>query len=287
MAITNFVVPSDSDKIILRKESEIKQRYEFLPPGFYSPFVFGDMFHSQRAFTPVPERENLIKFETGVFKNVMDVVSNFFSRSVMKKYSELRVAHKMGMILYGPHGTGKTSLAQLAMREMVNKYNALCFDCTSRGIGFIIDMVSIVRNIQKNPIIIFVDEVDHAIKQQEEDYLSFLDGTDSFNNTIFLGCTNKLHDMPKRIIDRKSRIKYLFEVKALPMQIYIDYLKDKIKALPDKEVSKFSYLAEEAGLTIDQFKHSIIDFYIEDIEMEYAIKKAKEISPSSDEENAL
>jgi hypothetical protein len=46
----------------------------------------------------------------------------------------------------------------------------------------------------------------------EESFLPFLDGNDSVEDLIFIGCTNYINKIPDRIKNRKSRIKECFSI---------------------------------------------------------------------------
>lgn len=264
----------EKDIWILGQENTYEANNEKLAPGIYSLTDFGNIFSPTiPGFTTLKSKDTLIHFTSGIVADAITKIEDFFSEKTMAAYKYLKIAHKVGMLLHGPPGTGKTCASFIIMENMVKKYNALALDCTNCQLAFVISTIKLIREKQDNPMVLFYDEFENMADNHA--WLSFLDGNDSQDKLIFMGCTNFLKRIPKRIRNRKSRIKYLFEINALPMAVYEEYIKDKLPDEKQEFRSKFSYYAEEAGLTIDQFKHAIIDFYLEKTPMEVAIEAAK------------
>jgi DNA polymerase III delta prime subunit len=278
----NYFKSKGSSSFIYEPISDLEQTLKELPPGIYQPFNSSNTPMGFRlGLFPLGKKDDLINFNTGTFKTIMDKCSLFFSDKVTKGYQELKVQQKMGILLYGPPGTGKTSLATLLMESLVKQFNAVCLDCTLEGVKVIQSAVSRIRRAQNNPIVIFIDEFDYDCTTREEEVLSYLDGTTSLDNSIFIGCTNYLEKIPNRIKERKSRIKHVFEVKALPRTVYQQYILGKLPSIDKDILDKFIYLAEENGLTIDQTKNALIDYRIDNYSIEDAIKEAKKYNNTS------
>lgn len=271
MSIINFQKVRDRSTIILQKQLEFDNGWEKLPPGLYEMYNSGGMFSNVYTFEPQVQRDTLIKFKHGIIKDVIKKTSQFFDKRTTDIYSELKIFHSMGMIFFGPHGTGKTCTCFLIMEELVKDHSAICLNCTGRSLGFILGAIKRIRELQDNPIIIFVDEVEKSFHIEENNYLTYLDGTDSINKTIFIGCTNYINKIPARIKYRKSRIKYLFEIKCFPIEVYKEYIIDRIPSMTSDVIAQFAYRAEEKGLTLDQLKHSIIDYRLEGVSVEDSI----------------
>ena len=270
--MSNFIKNKDETNLVLHKIKN-SELIEELKPDFYQVKDIGGMFKTILSFDPVIQKDGLIKFSTGKVAEVIDKVNEFLDVSVIDKYKTLQISHKLGIILHGPPGTGKTSSASLIIETLIKEKNAICLDVTGLKIGFIRDVVSEIKSIQENPIVLFMDEIDASIDYEENAYLPFLDGADSFNNLILIGCTNYLDKIPDRIKNRKSRIKHLIEIKSFPVEVYKEYISNKLKThISDEDLVKFAYLAEEHSLTIDNLKHSVIDHFIEGKSIEKAIK---------------
>lgn len=274
----NYIQYKKEEHIILSPQSEIEKTWSTLDPGYYSFKDIGGLASYLYAFTAIKSREALIKFKDGTFKDIMQECSKLFKKETVEKYKEIEICRKMGIILYGPPGTGKTCTAELIMRELVESYRAICINCTGHELTESLRCITEIRKYQDNPIVLFVDECDHYLRNEENRYLTYLDGNTSLENSLFIGCTNYLDKISERIKDRKSRIRKCFEVKSLPFEVYKEYIFSKLKnKISEDDLQKFAYLAVEAALSIDQLKHAVIDWYIEGYQIEFAINNIKTI----------
>lgn len=287
----NFVKLKGENTIIEKEEILFDAHYTELPSGIYSIKDMGGMFQRIIAFDPVKSPDNLISFEEGTVKETIDKIREFFTDDVMAAYKEMKISHKLGCILHGPPGTGKTACAQLIMEKLVKDMDAICLVATGRKLEFIKTVVSFLRKKgNSNPICIFVDECEYALVQEENKYLTFLDGADSFEKVIYLGCTNYLDEIPDRIKLRKSRIKHLIEVNRFPDNVYRQYIKTKLPSISADKVAEIAFKAGEANLTIDELKHVLIDWRIEKVDIQTAIdhiislkSKVKNINTNEDD----
>lgn len=269
---TNFI-QEEADFIQRYSISEKAQNFEKLVPGIYKPLV-SEL--TGKIFYEIPkEIDKLIELRGGIISDIFKKIEIFTSKETIFKYKEMKIGHKLGIIFYGPQGTGKTCTAKMLIKELIKSKDSICFDFTGQRTGIIKNVVRDLRTIQDNLLVLFVDEIDASIKDQEEKWLTLLDGADSFDNCIIIGCTNKIEDVPDRIKDRPSRIKYLYEIKAFPDVVYKQYIIDKLPKIDNESLAKIAFLAAENGLTLDQLKHLLIDFYIEGTDIEKNVKTIK------------
>jgi hypothetical protein len=284
----NFQKLKNKEDIILYESEMFDASYEKLPAGLYTLSDVGGMFKSVPSFALLSEGESLIEFNDGILAQIFYEIDQFFTDKTKAAYKEMDIVYKIGYILYGIPGTGKTCLATLAMRKLAEKYDAICLDATKTNIGFVKSTIKRLREFQQNPIVVFFDECDDHLAHHESYFLPFLDGNESVPGTIFLGCTNKINNISDRIKNRKSRIKKCFEIKSLPVAVYTQYLSTKLPKLDKKIIAEFAYKAEEKKLNIDQFKNAILDYKLYSLSLDDAIHSAMETygkSKSEDDEN--
>lgn len=273
--MSNYKKIVGKSEIILQPDNIYEEHYQELKPGIYEVWNAGSLFSGYIPCFGVPKQtDKLVSFKSGIVADVIKDTANFLGSKTKEAYAELKMAHKMGMIFYGKHGTGKTSTCMLIMQAVADRFGVLCLNFTGKNLTFIMSCIEKIRKVQQNPIIIFMDEVEEAIRKEENGYLTFLDGTDSVDGLIFIGCTNYLEKIPERIKFRKSRIKYLYNIDSLPLDVYKEYIIDRIPSLSPSLVAEFAFKAEDKKLTIDQVKHALIDYRIEGLSIDAAIKEA-------------
>jgi len=277
----NFIKTKKNDNMIIthREESVLKD-YEKLPAGIYSTSNVGGPFQRIIAYTEIENKDSLINFKEGVFQELINKFNIFFSEDYKKKFEEIGILRKLGVILYGPPGTGKTCTTTLVMQNLVTTRDAICLSFSSAtSLDWITKIIQEIREIQDNPIVVFIDEVEDFFHNNGSSVLPFLDGDESVKDLIFLGCTNYLEQIEDRIKNRKSRIKHLVEIKSLPFDVYKEYIQGKLKDIDAKTLSEFAYKCIEHGLVIDQVKNALIDWYVEGATLDEAIQEAKKLAP--------
>lgn len=246
-----------------------------LPSGFYSASNVGSPFGPPiPLFKVVRSIDNLVRFKTGLISDVVRKADAFLSPAVREVYEEMGVGHKVGMLFYGKPGTGKTCSCRLIIDEMIEKYQAIALDGTGGSIGWMLTVIQLIREQQSNPVVLFVDEFERSVGSEEGSYLTFLDGTTSVSNLIFIACTNYIQKIPDRIKHRKSRIKYTYNIDSLPLPVYEEYLKEKCKRLSPEQLVSFALKAHKLSITLDELKHSVLDYIIDKVTVDEAIKQA-------------
>lgn len=121
-------------------------------------------------------------------------------------YRTIKADRLSSIILYGPPGCGKTSLARVISET--TKYKFYKINAVTSGIGDIKKVVEETKNFMLNPIgksILFIDEIHRFNKMQQDALLPYVE-----NGTIILiGATteNPYFEVNKALISRSMVIK--------------------------------------------------------------------------------
>jgi len=223
-------------------------------------------------YLPYPDSRVLVKCDknTETIKkhdfpdaDKLDALFNaFFDNDIKNRIESLGYYHKIGILLYGIEGTGKSTILKRYYCDAIEKHEAIVFfindyEFLQKCWQFVMD----VRAIQDNPFIVIFEEMDSIFPfNGKESYLKMaMDGSLSINNCIYLGTTNYIDRIPSAIKDRPSRFKYKFNIEGIQEEtavknIITELIGDIITA---DELD--SMVQDLKGQTIDVIKHKCFD----------------------------
>lgn len=209
------------------------------------------------------------KFDNDVsfyFEDKIDnIYKSFFNTDIKKKVNLLGYNHKLGLLLYGKAGTGKTSMLKKYFNSIVSEQNGIVFNV----IGFnhlttTWDFIRDIRKIQDNPIVVFIDEFEELVDpngpwKREGIFKKMSDGFDSIDNCFFMLATNYIDKIPETIKNRPSRVKYCIEVTGIECEKKINnFLKDSFNKV-DLVVDFEKDISGLKGSTLDELKQYVLD----------------------------
>jgi ATP-dependent 26S proteasome regulatory subunit len=206
---------------------------------------------------------------------ISNIYSKFFMPEIKEKVNQLGYNHKLGILLYGKQGTGKTSMFKKYFNDAVINHNAIVFNIRGHAPKVWWKLIQDIRKVQDNPILVFIDEADSFFNYRydcEQEFKTFLDGTDSIDNSLFMLTTNYIDKIPETIKNRPSRIKYVIEVEGIQDTNIITRFLEQSFAKIDIQVDFSNEVNKMKGWTIDELKQWILD-KVMDIEPEEKEKK--------------
>lgn len=257
-----------------------------LPPGVYEIRNIpnrGIMF-SKIALNV----EGLIKFDDSAFTEVMEEISKFWaSEASYKKYG---LMYKRGIMLYGPPGSGKTSLVHMTMSDVI-----------SRG-GIVIkfdnphhfpDGMRALREAQPNtPVVVLMEDIESIIDYwSESDVLNILDGVNRVNKVVFMATTNYPEKLGDRVINRPSRFDKRFKIGHPNERTRETYLKHLLKVGGKKlKMDIKKWVKDTEDMSISHIKELFTSVMIIGDKYETAIetlRSMKEEKPSSNDDKII
>lgn len=203
-------------------------------------------------------------YESEEINMIVSVVNGFFREGTMEKINQLGFIHKLGILLFGKQGTGKTSFIHYMANKLIDSNNAIVFFCNSSNtLSSAIILSAGIREIQDNPIIFIADEFERYAKDAESEMKNFLDGNKSVNNTLFLAATNYIEKVPETLKKRPSRFKIVREIKGITDKNTIANIIREVSNRIDPSLFTkeeiYDIVKDIDEITLDEIKHICLD----------------------------
>jgi len=217
--------------------------------------------HLHELHEPYESKENDLVIKT---------IDAFFKKGIKESVEKLGFIHKLGILLYGKQGTGKSSIMNSVSKRMIDTKDAIVIYCNNYSTfegG--VSLAKSIRLIQDNPIIFIADEFDIYVRDLEHQLKNLLDGKDSVPNSLFLAATNYIEKIPYTLKERPSRFKLVLETFGIEdkriMSDIITKISDKLKPslFTKDELNKL--FENTDSITIDEIKQMALDKLTETI----------------------
>ena len=252
---------------------------EKIIPGFYA-VEFLDTFTGAKGYLisdPTPTiPDNTYKLTNNYFKD-LEPITTFFDELTCEIHTDLKVRHKMGILLSGTHGTGKTTACYELAARFVKEMGTVVIAVNDRDdFHFTENFINRYhKDVDANQTFIRIfDECDMTLKHHETMMKTMLDNHKSAEKTMTFFTTNYADVVPAAIIDRKSRIKYHYEIKGITDEVLLYELLTDMNTAISKEERKLTDTElkqvvkdligdGKKGPTLDEVKHAYQDTVLE------------------------
>lgn len=206
-------------------------------------------------------------------------------------YRMIKADRLSSIILWGPPGCGKTSLARVIAATTKNKFRKI--NAVTAGVSDIKSIVAETENLMLNPtgkVILFIDEIHRFNKLQQDALLPYVE-----NGTIILiGATteNPYFEVNKALISRSTVFKLEMLKEDDICKILKNTLKNKERGLGNYLVNisdeNIKYLAMLAGGDVRTALNGLeLAVISTDIESDGSINITKEIIDESIQKKAI
>ena len=216
-------IDGDDIYIVCDKEETIEddEAAEIIPPGFYN--VGRSNSFGEYLIESDPSIGDKYIELGGVFDTIQTTIQRFYDKE--ETYRELDMLHKMGILLYGPPGNGKSMLIRELVKSHIKDSVVIFIDDE-----FPKQLIGNLKNFPANYIFVF-EEMTHILEQHGglAKLLLFLDGEYSLDKQLVLATTNYPEALPENLASRPSRFDKVIEVGNPDDETRREYLKTMIE----------------------------------------------------------
>jgi len=197
-----------------------------LPPGAYGCTLnqYGEVQINNRDL----QVDDLIDFAESLPGKILDEIENFWTLGeTFQRYGYL---HRRGYLLYGPQGSGKSSVVHQVVHRIINKGHVAVF-CEHPG--FLTRAMEIFRKIEPDrPLICIFEDIDAVIEMHgDSELLGWLDGSHQINKVINIATTNYPERLDRRIVSRPRRFDRIIKIESPSAGMRETYLRKKLPEL--------------------------------------------------------
>jgi hypothetical protein len=191
-----------------------------IPAGTYSVGRNDHGYFLEATKFPTDE---LLRFPDGPTPQVVDRVERFWARGEAFKKNGL--LHKMGILLYGPAGCGKTSVIKLVTEDIMERGGVILLTDVA---GWMAEVFRMVRGVEPSRSIVnIIEDIDDKMREPEHAgaILSMLDGEHQVDNILHIATTNYPERLEERITQRPGRFDFIVKMdlpSALARRAYFE-----------------------------------------------------------------
>jgi len=243
-----------------------------IPPGVYSTE------NVNHRLTFIPRRVNtdrLIRLPDSKSDAVIKRIQNFWELEPEYRNGNDDIVggylHKMGIMLFGPPGSGKTCTVKFIMQDIIERGGIVLL--ADGHPGTLSEGLTSFRQIEpEKPVVVVFEDFDELIQKYSESmYLSILDGEASINRSLFIATTNYPSRFDPRMYNRPGRFCDVIKIGMPSPEARKMYLDSQIKR---KEIID-DIVAKTQGFSLDHLKALIQGVYLERNDLDKEINRLR------------
>jgi AAA+ superfamily predicted ATPase len=185
--------------------------------------------------------DDLIDFANSLPSQILVEIENFWSLG--DKFQRYGYLHRRGYLLYGPQGSGKSSVVHQVVHRIIKAGHVAVF-CEHPGV--LTRTMELFRKIEPDrPLVCMFEDIDAIIEMHgDSELLQWLDGSHQINKVINIATTNYPERLDRRIVSRPRRFDRIIKIEAPAAHIRETYLKKKLPELVADELQRWVTVTE-------------------------------------------
>ena len=208
--------------------------YRMLPAGAYTCSL--NQYGEPQLLAKDLQVDDLIDFADSLPSQILKEIENFWSLG--DKFSRYGYLHRRGYLLYGPQGSGKSSVVHQVVHRIIKAGHVAVF-CEHPGV--LTRALELFRKIEtERPLVCMFEDIDAIIEVHgDSELLQWLDGSHQINKVINIATTNYPERLDRRIVSRPRRFDRIIKIEAPAAQIREAYLTKKLPELVGPELARW------------------------------------------------
>jgi AAA+ superfamily predicted ATPase len=213
--------------------------YRQLPAGAYTCSL--NQYGEPQLLAKDLQVDDLIDFADSLPSQILKEIENFWALG--DKFSRYGYLHRRGYLLYGPQGSGKSSVVHQVVHRIIKAGHVAVF-CEHPGV--LTRTLELFRKIEaERPLVCMFEDIDAIIEMHSDsELLQWLDGSHQINKVINIATTNYPERLDRRIVSRPRRFDRIIKIEAPAARIRETYLTKKLPELPPPELARWVAITE-------------------------------------------
>lgn len=205
--------------------------------------------------------------------DITDDLAKFWESK--QKYKEYKITYKRGILTFGPPGTGKTSLINLVIAEICDKYNGIAVNMEDTS--SFLRMSELLRSMEPDrPILAIIEDLDSFLNYNStKEFLNILDGNNQIDNVVYLATTNYIERIEDRVKNRPSRFDRKYKIDYPNDDVRKFYFEKKLKPADLKKYDINKFVADTKGMSFAHLKELICSVVVMDANYEKTLAELK------------
>lgn len=209
-----------------------ERTWPILPGGVYHiEYIEGRLVYATQPLNI----DHLFYFTDSIGDAVMQEIETFWNSA--DKYAARGFRHRRGYMLYGPQGSGKSSIVQQTIARITERGGIVILATCEPSL-----LTRALLNFRlvepTRPVLCIFEDIDAIIQRHgDSDLLSLLDGECQIDYVLNLATTNYPENLDRRIVARPRRFDRIIKVDMPSADVRRAYFQAKLEGADIAEIN--------------------------------------------------